>query len=129
MKTLMLFLLFMGAVSCNSTKDDAASRMQHKIAQEKKEQEKKVKSFSKDANFKTATIAIEGMSCKINCATKIEKNLNKMDGVKIAIVDFDNKKATVIFDSNSVVNADFIKTITETNKKVADYKVTAITVE
>jgi len=129
MKKIILFIILASFLSCNNNQDTPKKRMEARLAKAKKAQEHKEKSFSKDADFKTATITIAGMSCKINCATKIEKNLKDMDGVKTATVDFDNKKATVIFDSNSVVNADFIKIITETNQKVADYKVTDISVE
>jgi Cu+-exporting ATPase len=129
MKKIIIFIILASFLSCNNNQDTPKKRMQERLTKAKKAQEHKEKTFSKDANFKTATIAIEGMSCKINCATKIEKNLKNMDGVKTATVDFDNKKATVVFDSNSVVNTDFIKTITETNQKVADYKVTDISIK
>jgi Cu+-exporting ATPase len=129
MKKTIIFIILAGFLSCNNNQDTPKQRMEARLAKAKKAQEHKEKSFSKDANFKTATITIEGMSCKINCATKIEKNLKNMDGVKTAVVDFDNKKATVVFDSNSVANADFIKTITETNQKVADYKVSDISIK
>jgi Cu+-exporting ATPase len=47
----------------------------------------------------TATFNIEGMSCAVMCANKIEKELSKMDGVTKASVDFEKKSATVEYDS------------------------------
>jgi len=47
----------------------------------------------------TATFNIEGMSCAVMCANKIEKELAAMDGVTKASVDFEKKSATVEYDS------------------------------
>ena len=44
-------------------------------------------------------MSIEGMVCAIGCAAVIEKNLNKTAGIKEAKVDFETKKATLIFDA------------------------------
>jgi len=46
----------------------------------------------------TASLKIEGMSCAVMCASKIEKELAAMDGVQKAKVDFETKTATVQFD-------------------------------
>ncbi len=45
------------------------------------------------------TMSIEGMVCAMGCAAVIEKNLNKTAGIKEAQVDFETKKATLIFDA------------------------------
>ncbi|HEX8577496.1 MAG TPA: heavy metal-associated domain-containing protein [Flavobacterium sp.] len=45
-----------------------------------------------------ASFKIEGMSCAVMCASKIEKELAAMDGVQKATVDFETKTATVQFD-------------------------------
>ena len=42
---------------------------------------------------------IEGMVCAVGCAAVIEKNLNQTVGIKEAKVDFETKKATLIFDA------------------------------
>ena len=42
---------------------------------------------------------IEGMVCAVGCAALIEKNLNQTLGIKKAKVDFETKKATLIFDA------------------------------
>jgi len=47
----------------------------------------------------TASFKIEGMSCQVMCAAKIEKELSAMDGVQNAKVDFDKKTATVEYDN------------------------------
>jgi len=49
--------------------------------------------------IETASFNIEGMSCAVMCANKIEKQLAGMDGVKKASVDFEKKSATVEYDS------------------------------
>lgn len=46
----------------------------------------------------SASFKIEGMSCAVMCAAKIEKELAAMDGVQKAKVDFEKKTATVEFD-------------------------------
>lgn len=45
-----------------------------------------------------ADFEIEGMSCAMGCAATIEKKLAALDGVKEAKVDFETKKAEVIYD-------------------------------
>ena len=55
-----------------------------------------------DAAFQKAqpmAMSIEGMVCAIGCAALIEKNLNQTPGIKKAKVDFETKKATLIFDA------------------------------
>ncbi|MGB2252326.1 MAG: heavy-metal-associated domain-containing protein [Flavobacteriaceae bacterium] len=44
-------------------------------------------------------MSIEGMVCAVGCAAVIEKNLNQTAGIKEAKVDFETKKATLIFDA------------------------------
>ena len=43
---------------------------------------------------------IEGMVCAMGCAAVIEKNLNQTAGIKEAKVDFETKKATLIYDAD-----------------------------
>ena len=55
-----------------------------------------------EASFKEArsmAMNIEGMVCAVGCAAVIEKNLNQTAGIKEAKVDFETKKATLIFDA------------------------------
>ena len=46
----------------------------------------------KETNFK-----IEGMHC-VGCSTRLEKILNNLDGVEIAKVSLEEKKATIKYD-------------------------------
>jgi len=60
------------------------------------------KVLNPDANFIKSEFTIDGMTCEIGCAKLIEKNINKMDGVKSAKVDFNNKIAMVEYDEAMV---------------------------
>ena len=51
-----------------------------------------------DATFIKSEFTIDGMTCEIGCAKLIERNINKMDGVKTVKVDFDRKLAMVEYD-------------------------------
>ncbi len=53
---------------------------------------------------------IEGMVCAVGCAAIIEKNLNQTEGIKEAKVDFETKKATLIFDAN-ILSANEVKQV------------------
>lgn len=54
-------------------------------------------------------LKISGMSCAA-CSAKIEKRLNKFDGVK-ASVNLATERANIEYDSSKIKSADFIKTI------------------
>ena len=56
--------------------------------------------------FKKETLEISGMSCAA-CAAKIEKKLNKLDGVKQGNVNLAMERAVVEFD-DSVLNREKI---------------------
>lgn len=58
----------------------------------------KVKKAIAPANIQTASFKIEGMTCAIGCAKTIEGELNALDGVQTATVDFDKKLGSVTFD-------------------------------
>lgn len=75
-----------------------------------------------DAKLETASLTIEGMTCEIGCAKTIEDKLAHTKGVKEAKVDFENKLATVTFDTNQ----QNVTSLTETIEAVAggdSYKV------
>ncbi|MGH1386477.1 heavy-metal-associated domain-containing protein [Kordia sp.] len=75
------------------------------------------------ANYNKAELKIEGMSCAMSCAKRIEGKLAAMEGVKSAKVDFDQKLAMVEYNDEKV-NLD---ALTNTVTKVAgDYKVSDI---
>ncbi|GLB48400.1 cation transporter [Neptunitalea lumnitzerae] len=54
------------------------------------------------ANISNTEFNIDGMTCAVGCAATIEKQLNELDGVQQAKVDFENKKASVAFDSTKL---------------------------
>jgi copper ion binding protein len=51
-----------------------------------------------------ASFAVEGMDCTA-CATAIEKKLRNLDGVQIAVVSYEQKRATVEFDAGKITLA------------------------
>ena len=59
---------------------------------------------------KKETIKIAGMSCAA-CAARIEKRLNKLEGVQKAAVNFVTEKASVEYDSSKVRVSDMIKAV------------------
>ena len=73
-----------------------------------------------NANFIKSEFTIDGMTCEIGCAKLIEKNINKMNGVKLAKVDFNNKLAMVEYDE-TMVNHDLLTDVVTKTANV--YKV------
>src|SRR5512144_2203424 len=57
-------------------------------------------------------LAVGGMTCA-SCAARIEKKLNRLDGVT-ASVNFATETATVHFDPASVSTADLVATVEAT---------------
>ncbi|MDY2586089.1 heavy-metal-associated domain-containing protein [Winogradskyella aquimaris] len=78
------------------------------------------KTLDPNATYAKVEFGIEGMTCAVGCAKTIEKKMAKMDGVKSAKVDFDNRLAMVEFDEAKVTP----KSLEEAVAKVGDvYKV------
>lgn len=73
-------------------------------------------------NVQTASFEIEGMTCAIGCAKTIEEELAAMEGVQKATVDFDSKKATVVFDK-TIQNQDNLTKVVEGTADGKTYKV------
>lgn len=79
---------------------------------------------------------ITGMTCA-SCSSRIEKILNKADGVESAVVNLATEKATVKFDKSVISSEDIIKKveksgygaeeIDEGNKSEAHFKVKGMT--
>ena len=79
---------------------------------------------------------ITGMTCA-SCSSRIEKILNKADGVESAVVNLATEKATVKFDKDVITSEDIIKKvekagygaeeIEEGNKSEAYFKVKGMT--
>lgn len=61
-------------------------------------------------NLKEVSIQISGMTCAA-CSTRIEKGLNKMDGVEQATVNLALEKSTITFDKAKLSEVDFEKKI------------------
>lgn len=64
------------------------------------------------------TLPITGMTCA-NCASTIERNLKKLDGVKAANVNLANERATVVFDPALIGQDRIIERIGEVGYGVA----------
>lgn len=98
-------LLLMAFTSCkqsgnDTTHSDVSSAPIEKGAEKKQEPEAVV------GNLRTANMEIEGMSCAVMCAAKIEKELAAMPGVQSAKVDFETKTATVQYDDAKITEGD-----------------------
>lgn len=78
-----------------------------------------------NANFIKSEFTIDGMTCEIGCAKLIEKNINKMNGVKLAKVDFNNKLAMVEYDETMVNHGLLANVVTKTANvyKVSEMKI------
>jgi len=65
-------------------------------------------SFSLFSQESTIKINIEGMHCAAGCAMYIENELNKMDGVVEASIDFNEKMGEIKFN-NDIKKKDILK--------------------
>jgi Cu+-exporting ATPase len=71
---------------------------------------------------KQITLPITGMHCA-NCSSTIERNLNKLDGVAEANVNFASERATVVFDPSVLGEDAIIDKIQDVGYDVATAKV------
>lgn len=62
------------------------------------------------SKVKEANIQITGMTCAA-CATRIEKGLNKMEGVEQASVNLALEKSSIKYDPTKLSEADFERKI------------------
>ena len=65
-----------------------------------------------NATYAKAEFKIEGMTCAMGCAKKIEKKMANMEGVKSATVDFDRQLAMVEYDEAKVSTTSLENTVT-----------------
>jgi Cu+-exporting ATPase len=73
-----------------------------------------------NATYAKVEFSIDGMTCAMGCAKTIEKKMAKMEGVKMAKVDFDKRLAMVEYDEAKVTP----QSLEEAVGKVGDvYKV------
>ncbi len=82
----------------------------------------KVKKEIAATNLQTASFTIKGMTCAIGCAKTIEEELNGLDGVQKATVDFDKELATVSFDK-TILNPEKLTKVVEATADGKTYKV------
>ncbi|MDQ0230265.1 heavy metal translocating P-type ATPase [Metabacillus malikii] len=79
---------------------------------------------------KEANIQITGMTCAA-CATRIEKGLNKMEGVKKAAVNLALEKSSIKYDPSKLSESDFEKKIEALGygvvKQKAEFDITGMT--
>lgn len=73
----------------------------------------KTTALDPDVQYSKAAFTIGGMTCAIGCAATIEKKLAKLEGVKSASVDFDQKSAQVVFNPGKVTSKLIKKTVTD----------------
>ena len=75
-----------------------------------------------DKNLSNISFPVEGMTCEVGCAARIEKKVAAMEGVASTKVDFEAKTAYVSFDSITI-SFDDLKTTIESlgdNYKVGE---------
>lgn len=70
-----------------------------------------VKKEIASSNLQTASFSIKGMTCEIGCAKTIQEELNGLEGVKIAAVNFEKKSATVSFDKTILSTKELTKVV------------------
>jgi mercuric ion binding protein len=73
-------------------------------------------------NLQTASFTIEGMTCEYGCAKTIAEELNKLEGVQKATVDFEKKLATTTFDK-TVQSPESLTKVVEATADGKTYKV------
>jgi copper chaperone CopZ len=74
----------------------------------------KVKKEIAAANLQTANFTIKGMTCEIGCAKTIQEELNGLDGVQTATVNFKKESATVSFDKTVLTPEELTKVVEAT---------------
>ena len=105
MTLMIVSLLFVGCKEktnetvLNSTSENSTPKVKKEIAA---------------ANLQTASFTIKGMSCAIGCAKTIELELNGLEGVQTAAVDFEKELATVSFDKTALTPAELTKVVEAT---------------
>lgn len=98
-----LFIFALASMFIISCKENTATTTDDKMETTEKPDTAQTSLETKIAapvgKVETASFTIEGMSCEIMCASKIQKELTATEGVQKATVDFEKKSATVEYDS------------------------------
>ncbi len=66
---------------------------------------------SKETKIQTFEFVIEGMTCAEGCAKGIELSVLKQKGIKSSVVNYDTKRAKVIFDSSKISKEKIIEIV------------------
>jgi copper chaperone CopZ len=101
LKRVAIAFAFMAIISCKQEKNEAD------VVTIDTTEASEQKTIADNATLEKVQFNIEGMTCAVGCAAKIEKSLNNMDGVKSAKVDFETKTAVVEYDVDQV-NTDLL---------------------
>lgn len=64
-----------------------------------------------NSKIQTFEFVIEGMTCAEGCAKGIELSVLKQKGIKSSKVDYDTKRAKVVFDSTKISKEQIIATV------------------
>lgn len=91
-KSLLIFAL--STLFLTSCKDKAVASTETST-----EETTETKTLAAVGKIETASFNIDGMSCEIMCASKIQKELAATEGVQKATVDFEKKSATIEYDA------------------------------
>ena len=110
---LLASLLFVG---CKEKATEAVSDSETETATSK------VKKEIAATNLQTASFTIKGMTCAIGCAKTIQEELNGLDGVQTATVDFEKESATVSFDK-TILTPEKLTKVVEATADGKSYKV------
>ncbi|PTX60027.1 Cu+-exporting ATPase [Kordia periserrulae] len=114
-KILFVFAMTIALISC---KDNTPKTIT--VDTNTKTVEKETTKEDLAANYNKAEFKIDGMTCAIGCAKRIEGKLAAMEGVKSAKVDFEQKLAMVEYNDAKV---DFDALTSTVSKVAGDYKV------
>lgn len=82
------------------------------------------KNLDPNATYAKVEFSIDGMTCAMGCAKTIEKKMAKMEGVKMAKVDFDKRLAMVEYDEAKVTPSSLEEAVAAVGEvyKVKDMK-------
>ncbi|MBL18853.1 MAG: hypothetical protein CMC82_03360 [Flavobacteriaceae bacterium] len=110
MKRLFFYILILTILSCASKNPEEKTISQSDEAAV----------TMSDENLSKISFQVEGMTCEVGCAARIEKKVAAMEGVAMSKVDFEAKTAFVSFDPTTT-SFDKVKTTIESLG--VDYKV------
>ena len=102
MKRPIFYILMLLIVSCTSKNPEKKS-VSHAA---------ETKVTISDKNLSNISFQVEGMTCEVGCAARIEKKVAAMEGVATSKVDFEAKTAYVSFDPTTT-SFDNVKTTIE----------------